>query len=117
MITATIFCWLAWFMVFFNVNPEVDGQLGLSFFYASLGLSLIGTGATLGFFVRFVIFRRQIIATQVLEAFRQSFLFAILVLASLFLSSQNLFNWLNSFFLLACLVILEIFIISYRHSR
>ncbi|MFH1745119.1 MAG: hypothetical protein ABH881_03050 [bacterium] len=125
----TIICWLAWIYVLFTINPEETNWIGLVMFYISLYLSIVGTAAIIGFTARFVIFspryeaseeedgggRHQILAFHsVKEAFRQSFLFSLLLIASLFLQERGLFSWVNLLFLVAGISILEFFLLSYK---
>lgn len=117
MSVATFLCWAAWAVTFLTVNPETTNNVGFGLFYSSLGLALIGTGAIIGFIIRFVFLRHNLVLRQVLDAFRQSFLFSLLIIVSLILLSHKLFSWVNLFFLMAGLTILEYFLVSYRRSQ
>lgn len=117
MSVATLLCWAAWVLVFFTVDPETTNQVGFALFYSSLSLALIGTGAIIGFIIRFVFLKHDLVLRHVLDAFRQSFLFALLLIVSLILLSAELFSWVNLFFLMAGLTILEYFLVSYRAKR
>jgi len=110
----TFIAWMAFFYVILSINPEITNWLGFLLFYLSLSLSLIGTGALVGFFIRFIILKQDIAFRLVKEAFRQSFLFAFLIVISLVLLSQNLFTWLNILFLVISLSVLEFFMLSYE---
>jgi len=114
MISATVICWASWLFTVFSINPETTNQVGFILFYSSLALALIGTGAIVGFVIRFIFLKHQLALRSVLDAFRQSFLFTLLLIASLNLLSHNLFSWLNLFFLMAGLTIMELFLVSYR---
>ena len=110
----TLLCWSAFTFVLLNVNPETTNWLGFLLFYLSLFLSLVGAGALIGFVIRFIGLRRELVFRSVREAFRQSFLFSFLIIAVLFLLSKNLFSWLNLALLIIGLSVLEFFLISYR---
>jgi hypothetical protein len=110
----TLTSWLAFIYVLLSINPEITNWLGLLLFYLSLFLSLIGTSALLGFLIRFIILKKKVAFRLVKEAFRQSFLFAFLIVISLILLSQDLFTWLNIFFLIISLSVLEFFMLSYE---
>jgi len=114
MSSMTMLSWFIFVYVLLSINPEITNWLGFLFFYLSLFLSIIGTSALLGFLVRFVFLKKHIAFRLVKEAFRQSFLFASLIIVSLILLSQGLFTWLNMFFLISSLSILEFFILSYE---
>lgn len=109
----TVVCWLAWIYLLFAINPEATSWIGFLLFYVSLFLSLVGTAAIVGFLIRFVALHQVLAFRSVKEAFRQSFLFAILIVVSLLLLSQDLFTWLNLMFLIIGLSILEFFLLSY----
>ncbi len=121
MIIASVFSWGAWFWVVFNINPEITNWIGFALFYVSLFLAIIGTSAILGFVIRFAVLKQDLAFRVVKEAFRQSFLFATLIIVSLVLLSHNLFTWLNLLFLVLSLSILEFFLLSYgstnKHHR
>ncbi len=117
MFAATIVCWVAFSYVVFTVNPNSTNWLGFSLFYASLTLSLIGTISIFGFLIRFVILRQALVFRLVSEAFRQSFLFTLLIVVSLFLLSRNLFTWMNLIFLIFAVALLEYFLVSRGRNR
>ena len=114
MTITTVLCWSGWIFVLFIINPEVTNWIGFCLFYASLFLTLVGTAALAGFLVRFIVLRQELAWRLVKEAFRQSFLFAILIIVSLLLLSQDIFTWLNLFFLVAGLSVLEFFWVLYE---
>jgi hypothetical protein len=109
----TLICWGSFSFIVFTVNPEVTNWIGFLLFYVALFMALTGTAALIGFIVRFVALKQELAFRLVKEAFRQSFLFACLAVVSLLLLSQNIFTWLNLFFLVVSLSILEFFLISY----
>lgn len=110
----TIICWSAWTYLLFTINPELTNWIGFLLFYGSLFLSLVGTAAIFGFLVRFVALHQMLAFRSVKEAFRQSFLFAILMVVSLLLLSNDLFTWINLLLLIIGLSILEFFLLSYE---
>jgi len=116
MMVATVVCWSAFSFVFWTVNPEITNWLGFSLFYLSLFLALSGTAAIIGFLIRFVGLKHELAFYSVRVAWRQSFLFAFLIIAILFLSAYNLLTWLNSFLLVVGLSILEYFLLNYSRG-
>ena len=114
MTSATIICWLAFGFILWTVNPEITNWVGFLLFYASLFVALIGTAAIIGFLIRFIWLKQELIFNSVKIAFRQSFLFAVLITIVLFLLSKDLFTWLNLILLVIGLSILEFFLISYN---
>jgi len=112
----TVICWVAWIYILFMVNPEITNWIGFGLFYFTLFLTIIGTAALIGFIIRFIALKQELAFRLVKEAFRQSFLFSILIVASLILLSQDLFTWLNLLFLILGLSILEFFLLSYENN-
>ena len=113
---ATIICWLSWGFIVFTVDPEITNWIGFLLFYLSLFLALTGTAALVGFFVRFIALKHKLVFKSVREAFRQSFMFAFLIVASLYLISVDLFTWLNLGLLILGLSVLEFFLLSYHRT-
>ena len=109
----TAFCALAFGYIIFTVDPETTNGTGFFLFYLSLFLFIIGATAMIGFVVRFVIFRRELVINTVKVAFRQSFFFAAFSVAVLSLLSRNLLSWLNLSILIIGLSALEFFLLSY----
>ena len=111
---ATLICWAAWNYIIWSINPEITNWIGFLLFYFSLFAALTGTAAIVGFIVRFAALKQKLAFHSVQEAFRQSFLFATLIVVSLLLLSRDLFTWLNLFLLIIGLSLLEFFLISYE---
>ncbi len=116
MIITTLICWTAFCFVLLTVNPEITNWIGFLLFYLSLFLALVGSAAIIGFLIRFVGLKRELAFNSVKEAFRQSFLFALLIVVALFLLSKDLFTWINLGLLVIGLSVLEFFLISYSKS-
>ena len=113
MAITTAICWTAFIFILWTVNPEVTNWIGFLLFYLSLFLALIGSITIIGFLVRFIWLKHELVFNSVKIAFRQSFLFAFLIIAVLFLLSKDLFSWLNLGLLIVGLSVLEFFLISY----
>jgi hypothetical protein len=105
-------CWLTWSYIAWAVNPEATNWFGFLLFYFSLFLALAGTATVVGFLVRFVALKKELAFRLVREAFRQSFLFASLIIISLMLLSRGLFSWLNLLLLIIGLSALEFFLLN-----
>ena len=114
MAVMTFVCWAAWTYILFLVNPDITNWIGFTLFYVSLFLCLVGTAAIIGFIVRFVALKQALAWRLVKEAFRQSFLFASLIIISCILLSKGLFSWLNLGLLIVGLSVLEFFMLSYE---
>jgi hypothetical protein len=113
----TLLCWGIFTLMLNLIDPTATNWLGFMLFYVALFLALSGTTALLGFIIRFGALKRDLVFYAVSTAFRQSFLFALFIVISLFLLSNNLFTWLNIVLLLIIFAILELFVSSYKKSR
>lgn len=113
----TILTWSAWGLVLSQFDPASAGWLGFSMFYVSLYLALVGTFSLLGLTVRRIIYSAELPYRQVAIAFRQSFSFAFLVVAALFLQSRDLLTWWNVLFLVVALTFLEFAVLAVRRPQ
>lgn len=114
---ASIICWLVFVFIIYTIKPTATNFLGFFLFYCSLGLSIAGTFSILGFIIRFKLLKRPLAFRQVAEAFRQSFLLAVMTIIVLILSSKQLLSWLNLFLLVAGISLLEYFWVSRSRSK
>jgi len=117
MTTSTILCWICFVCTILRINPETTNFIGIILFYLSLSLSLIGTAAIIGFIVRFIFLKHELAFYSVKEAFRQSFLFTALIVTSLILLSNNLFDWINLTLLVITLSVLEFLMLGYDDRK
>ena len=114
---ATAVCWTIFLFVSSVINPELTSWLGFLLFYLSLFMAISGTASLIGFLIRFVALKHELAFYAVRIAYRQSFLFALFIIAILVLLSQDLFTWLNLFMLVAVFVIAETFMIHVQKIR
>jgi len=117
MIITNLVAWSIFSFILNLVDPAFTNWIGFLLFYVSLFIAISGTAAIIGFLVRFVALKKDLIFYSVKTAFRQSFLFAFLIVASLFLSAQDLLTWINLLLLIIILTIFEFFLISYGTKR
>lgn len=116
MCLADFLCWSVFGYILLTVNPDTTNWLGFSLFYLALFIAITGAAAIIGFLIRFAALKQELVFYAVKEAFRQSFFFAFLIIAILFLLSQNLFTWWNVGLLAVGLTILEWFLMSYQKN-
>ncbi len=114
---ATLICWAGWYTVVLLINPWQTGFWGLTLFYLSLALSLTGTFAVVGFFIRLFLLKQELVFQKVVIAFRQAIFFSLLIVGFLWLQSNRLLTWYNAAFLIIGLTVLEFFMISKRKGR
>lgn len=112
----TALCAVMFGYILFTVDPETTNSVGFTLFYLTLFLLVSGATAIIGFIIRFIIFRHDLVINTVKIAFRQSFFFAGFIVAVLFLLSKNLLSWLNLAILIIGLSALEFFLLSYSRQ-
>lgn len=113
MFAATLLCWLVWFLVLFNINPNEASVTSFMLFYLSFFLALAGAFTLIGFGLRVWLIRQNEPSfRQVEKTFRHGLLFAALLTLTLFLQSQRLLNWWNALLLILAFAFLELFFIS-----
>jgi len=117
MIIATLITWLGFGIVILTVNPETTNWVGIGLFYTTLVIALTGTGSIIGFVVRFLFLKHELIARSVFVAFRQGFLVAILLASILFLFSRGFFSLLNISLLILALTALEFLLLNLESDQ
>ena len=117
MTIGTLIFWLALGLFIINIDPMATNWMGIALFYLILMFAITGTGAIIGFIIRFFALKQELITQSVIIAFRQAMLAAVLVTSVLFLFSQDLFSWLNVLLLLFALSGLEFFLLSYQSEK
>ena len=110
----TVFCWLAWFLVLFMIDPGEAGLLAFLFFYLSFALALTGTFSVAGLLWRWRFSKDEMAYKQVRIASRQSILFALVMVTTLILQSQRILSWWSLLILLVVAAVVELFFISYK---
>ena len=108
----TIFSWASWLVTLFFIDPTMVGGLGLSLFYISLTLALVGSFFLVGNSFRKTFFRNMSAPRRASTSFRQSVFFSILLVTSAILQSFNLTTWWNIGLLIVLLVMIEFFFMS-----
>jgi len=114
---ATIVFWSLWSTVIVQIDPLTSGWFGFILFYASLFFALLGSFFLVTFIVRKLANRLSFEYSIVAISFRQSCMFAVLIVGMLLLQSQNLLNFLNMTMLIVGITLLEFFFLSYRSNR
>lgn len=105
-------------MVLVRVDPSESGGLGLLLFYVTLLAAVTGTLSIAGVAYRVWIQKRPtMLLREVRVAFRHAAMFAVVMVASLVLSSQGLFTWWNLLALLATIGIVEYVFVSMEEHR
>lgn len=114
MIIATLACWGAFVFILNTISPEITNWLGFVLFYSALFLAVSGLASIVGFLIRFWFLKQKLAFYSVNSAFRQSFLFGLLVISVLLLLANSLFSIFNVLLLIIIITLIEYFLISHR---
>ncbi len=119
MAIGTAACWIAWYIVILSIDPNSAGFFGISLFYISFFLALVGTFSLAGFFIKFLLTKNDtLIFRQVKQTFRQSIGFSLLLLTFLGLLHLSLLTWWNSILLFSLFILIEaIFFTNRKYSN
>jgi len=111
-------CWVAWFFMILSTDPNQANTLIFIFFYLSFFLAILGTFSVIGFLIKMKIIKNdEIIFRHVKKTFRQSIIFATLIILALFLLQKSLLTWWNSILLALLFVVFEGVIFTNRHYK
>ena len=110
-----VICWGAWLSVLNNLDPAQAGITGFIFFYSTLFLALTGTFSVLGFIVRKISVRKDLIVFQyVRDTFRQGLTTAAIIIIFIVLQQFRLLTWWNLLILLIIIIAVEGVILTNR---
>ena len=111
---ATLLFWIVWIMVVVKINPYETDFFGFMLFYFTLLFSLLGTFFITSFALRKAFNKFTMEFDIVSTSFRQSFFLALLNVSLLVFQGLQMLNILNTILLIAVIVVLEFFFLSYR---
>lgn len=106
-------CWVAWVLTVLNTNPAQGGQAAILAFYLSLFAGLFGAVTLLGYGLRRWTAHNELKYRIIRTAFRQGFLFSVLVVTLLLLQSVRLLSWWDVWLLVTVVVLLELYLRAY----
>lgn len=112
MVSLTLLLWSIFIFLIIVINPETANWIALSLIYFSLFLSLSSLITIISFIIRKKINKKELPFYLIKTSFRQSFSFAFLIIATLFMLAQNLFSWFNILIIIIILSIIEYIFIN-----
>jgi hypothetical protein len=118
MAIGTLFAWLGWGIVIWNVNPQEAGSFGFGLFFLTLLMGLVGTLTLFGLLVRLVIMkRRELVVREVKTSFRHAVLLSAVSTTSLILSAQGWLSWWVIIVFIVVAGAVEYLSLIVQHSR
>lgn len=112
MTTATSFAFMGWILVIMYIDPASSGFMGLSLFYATLFLALLGFFTLISFSLKRWIGNNEIIFSYITSSFRQGFWLAIIVVGILVMQGARILNWWDALLFVGSISLLELYFIS-----
>lgn len=103
---------LAWVLVVLFIDPTQGGWIGPTLFFVSLYAGVFGIFLLVGFFMRLLVHKSEPPFHHVGISLRQSFWLATLLVLSLFLQWNGLFEWWIGVLLVIGFSVLEAFFLS-----
>ncbi|HLC69676.1 MAG TPA: hypothetical protein VJH75_01365 [Patescibacteria group bacterium] len=114
----TVACAIAWLFIVFSIDPTQAGVIGLTFFYISLFLTLLGAFSVIGFLLRRkLVYDEVAVFRHVRRTFRQSIIFSLFFICVLLLLQKQWFNWWNLALLIFLVLVTEGIIFSNRKNK
>ena len=112
-----VFCWAAFLVVIFKIDPFSSGFIGLFSFYLILFLAFMGTLSLIGFFIRSIFLKKTVLFRHIGISLRQAIMFSVLIVVSLMLQANKLFTWWNAILLILSLTLMEFFFLAREGRR
>lgn len=116
MIFATIFCWMAWFLILFYLDPEAAGLIGIICFHFSLFFALIGSFTIIGLSFRIFLSHNEVLFAHVSVSFRQGVLLAMVLVGSLLMQQFRILNWWDGSLFAVSIGLLEFYFMSRNYG-
>jgi len=111
---ATAIFWIVWLVITSQLDPYDTDFFGFLLFYLTLFFSLLGTFFLVSFAYRKIFSKFSLEYNIVGTSFRQSFFLALIFVSLLILQGIEMLNIINALLLVAAVVILEFFFLSYK---
>ena len=115
-ITGIVISWGIFYLIINSLDPHQAGPLGFILFFLSFFLAIASTAALIGYFVRRVLFIRQLPAYSVRPSVRQGVWLALFFDLLLFLQLLRLLHWWVAFIVVLLFLSLEVLFLSYDRT-
>lgn len=116
MIFATIFCWMAWGLILFYLDPAAAGLIGIVCFHFSLLFALIGSFTIIGLCFRIFLSHNEVLFAHVSVSFRQGVLLSIVLVGSLIMQQFRILNWWDGSLFAVSIGLLEFYFMSRNYG-
>ncbi len=107
---ATTISWLSWILVIMNLDPYESTRMGLSLFFVSLTLSLIGTFTIILFFLKKLRNPNEVYIKHVMISLRQGILLSASTTVCLAFLMLGLLRIWNGLLIVIIITLLEFYL-------
>jgi len=90
---STILCWIAFFLVLYNIDPFKATNMGLASFLISLFFAIFGTAILIFAYLHIKYGPRGAIYSGITASFRYALLFSIIIVGLLGLQMLRVLTW------------------------
>lgn len=112
MALATTVAFIGLVLVILYIDPVSTGYMGLTLFYTTLFLGLMGFFTLLSFSLKRWIANNEIIFAYVASSFRQGFWLAVIITGLLVMQGARILNWWDALLFVGAIALLELYFIS-----
>lgn len=112
MAVATSIAFMGWALVLMYIDPTSSGYMGLTLFYLTLFLGLMGFFTLISFSLKRWISNNEIIFAYIASSFRQGFWLAIIIIGLLVMQGARILNWWDALLFVGAISLLELYFIS-----
>lgn len=112
MAVATSIAFMGWVLVLFYIDPTSSGYMGLTLFYTTLFLGLMGFFTLISFSLKRWISNNEIIFAYIASSFRQGFWLAIIIIGLMIMQGARILNWWDALLYIGAISLLELYFIS-----
>lgn len=112
MAVATSVAFMGWGLVLLYIDPGSSGYMGISLFYVTLFLGLMGFFTLISFSLKRWISNNEVIFSYIASSFRQGFWLAVIIIGLLLMQGARILNWWDALLFIASISLLELYFIS-----
>jgi hypothetical protein len=112
MAVATSVAFMGWGLVLLYIDPSSSGYMGITLFYLTLFLGLMGFFTLISFSLKRWISNNEVIFSYIASSFRQGFWLAVIIVGLLLMQGARILNWWDALLFIASISLLELYFIS-----
>ncbi len=108
----TILCLASFILVIVYINPQESPVFGPAALFASLFLGLTGLFTLIGYFLRVIVSKNEVLFSHIAPSFRQGILLAAGFTGLFILQAFRILTWWDALILIAMIILFEFYFLS-----